>query len=113
VKKLYLLLFAIIMLIGCREPADAPVMINRGSGVESVSSMTVVILSVTRSNDLTAGTTVQRSLVTWLKANPDVTIQHMSVIDANGPSEIVLVVGGPITPTASKQCQKCKDCKHE
>lgn len=89
----------LFLAVGCPAPNDPPVTINRGSGVEAESNVTVVIVDVNYPPDqITAGTAVQRALVGWLNANPEATIKHMNVVGANGsPNEIVLLVEGTTT----------------
>ena len=95
----YLLVFALLLLTGCPDPADAPVTVYRATGIEAVSSMTVVIVSVPHDEDLTPGTRTQRALVAWLKANPEAKILHMDVVGNNGwPQEVLLIVEGELGP---------------
>jgi hypothetical protein len=97
-----------ISLAGCPAPIDPPATVNRGSGVEVVSSLTVCSIKV--DGDATQhseGSLVQRALVKWLNENPDVEIQNMDVVGPNGhPREIVLIVKGEL----AHKCDTCPEC---
>ena len=94
-------LFSVILLLllaGCTDPIDPPITINRGSGIEAISSQTVAVVPVlSNSSSLTPGSKVRQSLVLWLVANPDARIIHMVVVGGNGyPNEIVIVAEGKL-----------------
>lgn len=93
-KRLALLLLC--LLVGC-PVSDPPASVNRGAGVEAVSSVTVLTIPVVGSDTATPGTNVQRTIVAWLKANPEAKILQMESVGNNGYShEIVLIVEGKL-----------------
>ena len=118
--KYLLLVLTTLLLLGCPEAthsSSGPVALNRGSGVEAVTSTTVLYIPIRKTvqyERTTYGYLVQQTLVKWLKENPDATIKHMVVVGfSGGPKEIVLIVEGELAkpPEACKACSSdCQKC---